>query len=62
MGRANGDACMNDHVTISTFQMFELFPTQEHARVYLESRHRPLFSLECAHVARSGREAYQGGA
>ena len=29
---------MNDHVTISTFQMFEMFPTQEHARVYLESR------------------------
>ena len=29
---------MNDGVTISTFQMFELFPTQEHARVYLESR------------------------
>ncbi len=29
---------MNDHVTISTFQLFALFPNQESARVYLESR------------------------
>jgi transposase-like protein len=29
---------MNDHVTISTFQLFALFPDQEAARKYLESR------------------------
>lgn len=29
---------MNDHVTISTFQLFALFPNQETARTYLESR------------------------
>ena len=29
---------MNDHVTISTFQLFRMFPDQESARVYLESR------------------------
>jgi transposase-like protein len=29
---------MNDHVTISTFQLFKLFPDEESARVYLESR------------------------
>jgi transposase-like protein len=29
---------MNDHVTISTFQLFQMFPDQESAREYLESR------------------------
>lgn len=29
---------MNDGLTISTFQLFQMFPDQETARVYLESR------------------------
>src|SRR4051812_43720094 len=29
---------MNDHVTISTFQLFKMFPDEETAREYLESR------------------------
>lgn len=29
---------MDDKVTISTFQLFEMFPNQEAARVYLESK------------------------
>ena len=29
---------MEDHVTISTFQLFQLFPDQESARYYLEAR------------------------
>lgn len=29
---------MNDNLTISTFQLFKLFPDQEAARSYLESR------------------------
>jgi hypothetical protein len=29
---------MNDHVTISTFQLFEKFPDAESARLYFESR------------------------
>ncbi len=29
---------MQDHVTISTFQLFQMFPDQESARLYLESR------------------------
>ena len=29
---------MNDGTTISTFQLFQMFPDQESARVYLESR------------------------
>ena len=29
---------MNDHLTISTFQLFKMFPDQEAARVYLEAR------------------------
>lgn len=32
---------MNDHLTISTFQLFQQFPDQEAARVYLESRRWP---------------------
>jgi transposase-like protein len=29
---------MNDNLTISTFQLFQMFPDQENARTYLESR------------------------
>lgn len=29
---------MNDNTTISTFQLFKLFPDAESARVYLEAR------------------------
>jgi transposase-like protein len=29
---------MNDHVTVSTFQLFERFPDNESARLYLEGR------------------------
>jgi len=29
---------MNDHITISTHQLFAMFPDQETARTYLESR------------------------
>jgi len=29
---------MNDHITISTFELFKLFPDEETARLYLESR------------------------
>lgn len=29
---------MNDNLTISTFQLFKLFPDAESARVYLEAR------------------------
>ena len=29
---------MNDHITISTHQLFSMFPDQEKARAYLESR------------------------
>lgn len=29
---------MNDNITISTFQLFQLFPDQESARLYLEAR------------------------
>ena len=32
---------MNDHVTISTFQLFALFPDQESARRYFEGRRWP---------------------
>lgn len=34
-------AGMNDHLTISTFQLFQMFPDAESARVYLESRRWP---------------------
>lgn len=29
---------MDDKITVSTFQLFEMFPDQESARKYLESR------------------------
>jgi len=36
MGRA-----VNDHLTISTFQLFKMFPDAESARTYLEARRWP---------------------
>src|SRR5438105_4753573 len=36
---------MNDHVTISTFQLFQMFPDEESARLYLESRLWPTGAL-----------------
>lgn len=32
---------MDDKLTISTFQLFQMFPDQEAARVYLEARRWP---------------------
>ena len=32
---------MNDKITISTFELFKMFPDQESARKYLESRRWP---------------------
>lgn len=32
---------MNDHLTISTFQLFKMFPDADSARIYLESRRWP---------------------
>jgi len=32
---------MNDNLTISTFQLFQMFPDQESARAYLEKRRWP---------------------
>lgn len=32
---------MNDKITVSTFQLFELFPTQDAARLYMEKRMWP---------------------
>ena len=29
---------MNDKITVSTFQLFQMFPDEETARAYLESR------------------------
>lgn len=39
---------MNDGVTISTFQLFQLFPNQESARLYFESRLWPNVRREAA--------------
>ncbi len=39
---------MNDNVTISTFQLFKLFPDEESARKYLESRLWPK-GVRCPH-------------
>ncbi len=41
---------MNDGLTLSTFQVFEKFPTAEVAREYLESR-RWKNGVECAHCS-----------
>jgi transposase-like protein len=51
---------MNDKITISTFQLFELIPDQETARLYLESRlwpegaHCPVCGLKERITARKG--------
>lgn len=39
---------MNDNVTVSTFQLFQMFPDQESARVYLEGRLWP-HGVVCPH-------------
>lgn len=39
---------MNDHTTISTFQLFQMFPDQESARKYLEGRMWPN-GVRCPH-------------
>lgn len=48
--------------TISTFQLFEMFPTPESARLYLESRLWPdgPFCPECKGRERVGKAAYHG--
>src|SRR5512140_2518860 len=45
---------MNDKITISTFQLFEMFPDQESARVYLESRLWPK-GVKCPHCGEMKR-------
>jgi transposase-like protein len=45
---------MNDHVTISTFELFKLFPDKETARSYLESRLWP-DGVKCP-VCSAGKE------
>ena len=44
--------------TISTFQLFEMFPTPESARIYLESRLWPdgPFCPECKSRERIGKQ------
>jgi transposase-like protein len=52
---------MNDKITISTFQLFEMFPDQESARVYLESRLWPK-GVKCPHCGEMKRiYALKGG-
>ncbi|MGE0371122.1 MAG: IS1595 family transposase [Gammaproteobacteria bacterium] len=52
---------MNDNITISTFQLFKLFPDQETARKYLESRLWPE-GVRCPHCGGSERiTARKGG-
>ena len=43
---------MNDHITVSTFQIFEMFPNQESARKHLESRLWPK-GVRCPHCGLS---------
>lgn len=45
---------MNDNVTISTFQIFQMFPDQESARLYLEARLWPN-GVKCPICASSER-------
>jgi transposase-like protein len=52
---------MNDHVTVSTFQLFEMFPDQESARKYLEGRLWP-HGVKCPHCGNHDRiTARKGG-
>lgn len=43
----------NDHLTISTFQLFQMFPDAESARVYLELRRWPQGPRCCSITGRS---------
>jgi transposase-like protein len=55
---------MNDKITISTFQLFKMFPDQESARLYLESRlwpkgvRCPCCGLGERVTARKGKEGF----
>ena len=55
---------MNDKITISTFQLFKMFPDQESARIYLESRlwpkgvRCPCCGLGERVTARKGKEGF----
>ena len=52
---------MNDKITISTFQLFQMFPDQESARQYLESRLWPK-GVKCPHCGEMKRiHALKGG-
>ena len=51
---------MNDHVTISTFQLFQMFPDAETARVYLEKR-RWNGHVACPHCGGDTRITARGG-
>jgi len=51
---------MNDNVTISTFQLFQMFPDQESARLYLESRLWP-DGVKCPVCASGERVAVRKG-
>lgn len=52
---------MNDKITISTFQLFEMFPDQESARKYLESRLWPK-GVKCPYCGEAKRiHARKGG-
>lgn len=45
---------MNDNITISTFQLFQMFPDQESARIYLEKRMWPN-GVTCPHCEEKDR-------
>ena len=51
---------MNDHVTISTFQLFEAFPNEESARLYLEGRLWPE-GVRCPDCGNSDRITVKKG-
>ena len=51
---------MNDNITVSTFQLFEMFPDAETARVYLEKR-RWNGHVVCPHCGGDTRITARGG-
>ena len=51
---------MDDHLTISTFQLFKMFPDQETARAYLES-HRWPEGVKCPVCGLGERITVRGG-
>jgi transposase-like protein len=51
---------MNDHVTVSTFELFQLFPDAETARLYLEKR-RWNGHVVCPHCGGDTRITARGG-